>query len=137
MDLFDYYPHVPGHNSRDTSIAAASSIEPHVSLLAAKVFALIEAKPRTCWEIEQESGLSHQTASARIRELNLKGRVRDSGERRRTGSGRNAIVWMVAGHAQPSGATMNETNSPAATSCAGDAFNENLWENDSEHGCQN
>ncbi len=98
-DLFeaaDRYPYRPGSNFRDTSIAAARSIEPQLPKLAAQVLALIAAAPRTCFEVETETGLSHQTASARIRELNLKGKIQDSGQRRPTGSGRNAIVWKVA-----------------------------------------
>lgn len=89
------YPASPGYVARDTSRQAAQSIARHVTRLASEVLEYIQAKPRTCWEIEVVSGMSHQTVSARVRELNLKGRIRDSGERRPTGSGRAAIVWAV------------------------------------------
>jgi len=45
-------------------------------------------------EIEQITGLRHQTASAARRSLSKVGHVVDSGERRKTSSGRNAIVWI-------------------------------------------
>jgi len=44
----------------------------------------------TCWEAEQALNGIHQTISPRINE---EGRVLDGGQRRRTGSGRWAIVW--------------------------------------------
>lgn len=92
----DLYPDTPGHNNTDTSTAAATSIEPHVTRLAELVMELLRLNSGTCWEVECALKMSHQTASARIRELWLKGRVQDSGRRRKTGSGRNAIVWEVA-----------------------------------------
>jgi predicted transcriptional regulator len=49
----------------------------------------------TCDELEQAMGLSHQTCSARLRELNMKNRIYDSGKRRKTRSGRDAIVWFA------------------------------------------
>lgn len=102
-DLFDYqppppapkYPDAPGHNFRDTSKDAAKSMEPHVSRLAADILGRLRAKSSTAHEIEASSGMRMQTISARIRELTLKGYLEDSGERRPTPSGRNAIVWRV------------------------------------------
>jgi N6-adenosine-specific RNA methylase IME4 len=43
--------------------------------------------------------MQHQTASARIRELVIDGRLIDSGERRLTRSNRRAAVWVVASEA--------------------------------------
>jgi hypothetical protein len=90
------YPATPGHADTDTSRAAADSMEPHVTDLAAKVLEAINVSPKTCFEIETALGLSHQTASARIRELAMAGRVVDCGLRRRGPSGRNSIVWRPA-----------------------------------------
>lgn len=90
------YPNRPGYAPRDTSKAAALAIEPRAPRLAQQILELISRAPHTCFEIETATGLSHQTASARIRELNLKGLITDSGLRRKTGSGRNAIVWRAA-----------------------------------------
>jgi hypothetical protein len=39
--------------------------------------------------------MRHQTCSARIYELHRKQWIHDSGRRRRTRSGRDAIVWAV------------------------------------------
>jgi hypothetical protein len=48
----------------------------------------------TTYEIEQSLDMLHQTASARVYELTGQGRIVDSGVRRKTGSGRNAIVHV-------------------------------------------
>jgi len=53
------------------------------------------SRGRTDDELEVELGLSHQNVSARRRGLVLKNRVHDSGEERRTRSGRSATVWLA------------------------------------------
>ena len=78
----------------DTSADAAKAIKPDVLTIRRKVFrALVDGA--TCDEIEQTLELTHQTASARVRELAQAGTIRDSGERRLTRSGRKAIVWIA------------------------------------------
>ena len=82
-----------------TSLAAARSIEPHVARLERQVMtALSEAgdKGLCDHELEKVTGLQHTTASARRRELVLKGLVVETGERRTTPSGRSAKAWRVA-----------------------------------------
>lgn len=84
---------------RDTSQAAAASIQPMAIDLRAKVFAHISGcaeKGATCAEIETALGMSHQTASARLVELERRGMVQDLGERRPTATGRKAVVWYSA-----------------------------------------
>jgi len=84
----------------DTSHQAALSIAPHRSRLQAVVLdalRLYRAEGLTDDQIEGVTGLSHQTASARRRELVLSGAVYDSGLRRRTKSGRSAAVWRARG----------------------------------------
>jgi DNA adenine methylase len=79
---------------RDTSIAAANSLSDSVDQLRSRV--LVEIRERggaTCDEVEVALDLRHQTASARIRELTVEDKIRDSGERRLTRSGRKAVVW--------------------------------------------
>lgn len=95
-DLFVAYGGKPPRvRGSDTSEAAADSVRGVTGQLRARVFAFIGAQAHgaTCDEVEASLGLRHQTASARVRELSLAGVIRDTGERRRTRSGRNAAVW--------------------------------------------
>ena len=93
LDLFSLP--VPS-NGVATSDAAAASIGTDVGRLRALVLGYIQTRGGlTCDEVELASGLSHQTASARINDLHRLGRIVDSGDRRKTRSGRNAIVWRV------------------------------------------
>jgi hypothetical protein len=90
------YPDTPGYQPTDTSKAAAESMEPHVTRLAGLVLDYLKFRgARTCEEVEQGLGFRRSTASARITELKLKGKIEDTGERRPTESGRKAIVWRV------------------------------------------
>lgn len=92
LDAFD----VPApYVNTDTSIAAAVAIQPHSKAIRERVFRLIQ-HGLTTDQVEEITGLSHQTASPRVRELAQANRIKDSGERRKTRSGRNAIVWVVA-----------------------------------------
>ena len=50
----------------------------------------------TCQEVEMICCLSHQTVSAQIRHLVQGGLLEDSGTKRPTSSGRQAIVWRLA-----------------------------------------
>jgi len=84
---------------QDTSLDAGASYQAsgRGQRDAELIFDLMSIEPCTCWEIEKETGLKHQTASARIRGLVLEGRLVDSGEKRPTESGRcKAIVWKPA-----------------------------------------
>ena len=84
-------PYVRGS---DTSEAAALSIEPLAGSLRAIVLSTLRVGgAMTCDEIEVELAMRHQTASARIRELALAGHIYDDGQRRKTRSGRFAVVW--------------------------------------------
>lgn len=91
MDLFEYQPRVV----QQTSIDALRSIERVIPPMDARVLNYIKNRPSTCWEIEQESELAHQTASSCLRRLTQRGQIIDSGDRRTTGSGRKAIVWRL------------------------------------------
>ena len=86
---------VPGSK---TSKEAAKSIEEKAPTLRQQVHELIKARGlfgATDAEIEASLGMRHQTASARRRELVLKGLAKDSGAKRLTGSGRKATVWIA------------------------------------------
>lgn len=86
------------HSDQETSRDAAKRMVPHLARLENLVLEAIRAAgPRGLCDHELESvtGLMHQTASARRRELVLAGLVEDSGERRLTPSGRKAKAWRA------------------------------------------
>ena len=90
---------LPYARGRDTSKAAARSMEPHAPKLREQIFQYILKSSSsfaglTCDEIERDMNLRHQTASARCHELLRAGRVRDIGLRRKTRSGRWAAVLV-------------------------------------------
>jgi hypothetical protein len=81
-----------------TSKAAAESIEKDTNRLRKLVFEEIRDAGScglTCDEVEARLDLRHQTASARVRELALAGQIIDSELKRKTRSGRAAVVWVV------------------------------------------
>ena len=80
------------HNGTDTSREAAAAIQPDLGRLHGLVIRTvgIAADGLTCKEVEEETGLSHQTASARLNELAKKfkpplveHRLEEDGERYR------------------------------------------------------
>lgn len=88
----------PPFGSSDTSRAAAKSLPSRGADLRARVLGYIVGRGpdgATCWEVERALAFIHQTTSPRIWELRLAGRVADSGQRRITGSGRQAVVWVA------------------------------------------
>jgi hypothetical protein len=92
-------PHVRGS---DTSTAAAKSQLPKISALHKRIEAYIRSQGAfgaTEDEVSAWGNYLHQTATARIRELVLHGRVQDSGGRRKTRTGRWARVYVVSGEA--------------------------------------
>lgn len=89
---------VPTQRGRETSADAAKAIEPNVETLRGMVYADIKRAGKvglTCYEIVTRRNMLHQTISPRITELSGKGWLRDSGKRRRTKTGREAIVWVA------------------------------------------
>lgn len=80
----------------ETSRDAAESMTDHVGGLRKQILDVIKASPTglTCDECEALLGMRHQTASARVRELRGLELIVDSGEKRKTRSGRNAVVWV-------------------------------------------
>lgn len=106
FDLPPAGPAAPFNRGSDTSREAAEAIEPHVQRLERIVLAAVRAtgaKGATCDEVEAETGLSHQTASARVNALKREGRpggavLFATGRKRRTRSGRQAEVYVVEAH---------------------------------------
>jgi predicted transcriptional regulator len=94
-DYTPYQGRLPFVSGCDTSESAADSMTGHVTALRAKVLQQIKTmRDATCDEVEAKLGMSHQTASARIRELSLMGFIEDTGTRRKTRSGRSARVYV-------------------------------------------
>jgi hypothetical protein len=95
-DRCGVWPGLSPTNGFETSCAAAESIQKYVPRLHPIILDEMRRAGShgvTCDELEVTLGLRHQTASARLRELALGGRVVDSEHRRQTRSGRAAIVW--------------------------------------------
>jgi len=91
----DFPPYARGS---DTSFNAAASVEELTGRLRRQVYSAIDKygdRGLTCDEVEVALGLRHQTASARINELSNRAFIIDSGRRRKTRSGRDAVVWVV------------------------------------------
>jgi hypothetical protein len=86
----------PGQRTRwDTQDAAWQSVQPRLHTNNHKVLAAIRDTPRTCDELEQALGLTHQTCSAAVNSLMNAGLIVASGYRK-TRSGRSARVWREA-----------------------------------------
>jgi hypothetical protein len=84
------------HGGADTSNAAHRATGPAVR--AAQRASILKALARyavgaTCDRLEQDTGLSHQSCSARISELARDGLIADTGSREKTRSGRTARVY--------------------------------------------
>lgn len=95
LDLFGA---LPPHRQTDTSVAAAVAIAPKVPELRARVLAELLQRGRrgaTDHELCAALGLIKDTVAPRRTELRDDGLVVDSGRRRRTPSGRSAIVWVA------------------------------------------
>lgn len=94
--LFDGRPPAEPRAIAETSRSAASSMVESSKAIRADVLREI----RTCGgltddELERVLHRRHQTVSARRRELVLLGLVKDSETRRKTSSGRSAVVWVA------------------------------------------
>ena len=91
-------PPLPPHRGVPTSVAASESMRNRAVTDRARVLGVVASGGgATTDEIEVALSLRHQNASARVWELAGNGghpcRIRDSGRRRKTRSGRTAIVW--------------------------------------------
>lgn len=99
-DLFDVrYPNKPGHvKGSDTSKEAAESVVSSAAAMRLKVKAYVGrhgTTGATCDEAECALSMRHQTASARLRELELATEIIKLDDKRKTRSGRNAHVYVL------------------------------------------
>jgi predicted transcriptional regulator len=88
---------LPPNNGTDTSIAAAASVRDAVTGRRLVVLeALRTHGPMTQEQVGELLGWPIQSVNPRIYELARGGRVRDTGKRRATRSGKSAAVWEVS-----------------------------------------
>lgn len=83
----------------ETSLQAHESQKDKAPNDGAKILQFIAKSTETgctCDEVETLLKFSHQTASARIRDLAKASKIKDSGLRRKTRTGRSATVWKAA-----------------------------------------
>ena len=80
---------------QDTSIAAYLSVN-HNSLMNRVLTQLeVSSDGYTCDELEQVLKGKHQSVSASLTHAKKQGLIADTGKRRKTRSGRLAIVWDI------------------------------------------
>ena len=77
----------------DTSLRAAKLMGPHLARLERIVFEALSCQPMTAQELETYTSLDGNTIRPRLVALRGRGLVEDSGVRRKTASGRSAVVW--------------------------------------------
>lgn len=88
-------PCVNYHSNADTSVEAWGTISDTTEAIKERIYTIIlNFGGATCEEVEKRTKLSHQTVSARITELVKELKIKDSGIRRKTKSGRNARVYI-------------------------------------------
>lgn len=86
------------HGGDEFSTEAHKSILVSKERIQAQVLAHIESQGShgaTSDETELALGMSHQTCGARFTELKALGKIRPTGDKRKTRYGRNAGVWWV------------------------------------------
>jgi biotin operon repressor len=88
----------PFVSGSDTSQDAAASMADRVGQTRQKVYESIAtslSKGQTCDEAEEALEMTHQTVSARIKELKDTGYIVDTGDRRKTRSKQKAAVYVA------------------------------------------
>ena len=102
LPLFLPMPHYVA--TSDTSYDAAISLRSDLNAIRSRVLHLVQAAPDgiTCERLEAISGLKHQTASARLKELQDRGQIEwridpRTGKHRRAvnASGRSAKLYFA------------------------------------------
>ncbi len=100
-DLFDWSPppyrgEPPAQRHSPTSMEAAAQIKKAIGPLHKRILAHLKNIPSTDEEMMSALEMNGNTQRPRRRELELMGRVVDSGKTRRTKSGREAVIWRMA-----------------------------------------
>ena len=90
------------HRTQQTSVDALKKSERLRKSVQARVLYLLRGKWQTCAELEEALTQSHQTMSSAISALRDKGKIIDSGQRRKIDGSKAAIVWRLATEAEAS-----------------------------------
>lgn len=97
-DLFEIYGgEPPSQKHSRTSQSAAASIRKRIGPLHQKILKYLQDNPRgnTDEALGTNLGIVMNTLRPRRRELQLMGRVRDSGRTALTVSRRSAVIWIL------------------------------------------
>jgi len=81
-------------NYTDTSQQALAIIKPKIKTKREQVYEFIKSKSSTNYEIADELEMPLSSVCARVRELQILKLVIDSGLKRETKYGKQAIVWQ-------------------------------------------
>ena len=92
---------IPVQKHSATSIEAGEAIRPKAETLRERVFELLKRESLTDHEMQESLRMNPSTQRPRRIELVNLGAVQDSGEVRKTPSGRNATVWEVVMRSGP------------------------------------
>ena len=91
LDIFD--TDYESANYTKTSQDALATIKPKIKTKREQVYDLIKLNALTNYEIADELNMPLSSVTARCRELQVLKLVEDSGTRRKTKYGKQAIVW--------------------------------------------
>lgn len=80
---------------RETSLDAADAMADRAPILRARVLGVLATGDHTADEVAAKLGESVLAIRPRVTELAKAGRIADSEARRKSASGRNAIVWRL------------------------------------------
>ena len=92
LDIFD--TDYESCNYTDTSQQALATIKPKIKTKREMVYDFVKLQPSTNYEIADELEMPLSSVCGRIRELQILNLVEDSGLRRETKYGKQAIVWQ-------------------------------------------
>ena len=82
-------------NYTSTSKKALASVKPKIKTKREQVYDLLKVNPLTNYEIADELEMPLSSVTARCRELQILDLVEDSGYKRKTKYGKDAIVWKI------------------------------------------
>ena len=92
LDIFD--TDYESCNYTKTGQEALATIKPKIKTKREQVYDLLKVNPLTNYEIADELEMPLSSVTARCRELQILDLVEDSGYKRKTKYGKDAIVWQ-------------------------------------------